>query len=106
MTDSTLDAARRCPRCEQPGVEEKRTPQSKGGMTITYGCKNDRCRWFNQPGWVVDVRPDGTIPDPNRHRTKAFPKMPDYTERMREIADRQLNAETDLGGTAEIQRRM
>lgn len=105
MTDTTLDAARRCPKCEQPGVEENRRHMRGGGMSITFGCHNERCRWYGQPGWVVDVRPDGTLPDPDRHRSKAFPKMPDFTDRMRETVDKQLERELGPGG-AEVQRRM
>lgn len=105
MTDTSLDAARRCPRCQQPGVEMNQKPQRNGGVSYTFGCKNERCRWFNQPGWVVDVRPDGTLPDPNRHRGKTFPKMPDFTTRMQESVDRQIAAELEPGG-AEVQRRV
>lgn len=105
MTDTTLDAARRCPRCEQPGVEVNKKSLRGGGTSFTFGCRNERCRWFNQPGWVVDVRPDGTLPDPHRHRNKAFPKMPDLTERMRDSVDRQLERELGPGG-AEVQRRV
>lgn len=105
MTDSTLDEARRCPKCGQPGAEDKRTPQRTGGVSITFGCRNNRCLWFGQPGWVVDVRPDGTLPDPNRFRSKQFPQMGDHTERMRAVVDRQLSAEQGPGG-AEVQRRM
>jgi len=103
MTDTTLDAARRCPRCQELGVEENRKPQRGGGTTLTFGCRNERCRWYKQPGWVVDVRPDGTLPDPNRHRNKVFPKMPDFTSRMQESVDRQIEAETGPG-TPEIRR--
>lgn len=104
MTDTTLDAARRCPRCEQPGVEAKRRSQRNGGMRYEFECKNERCRWYNQPGWVVDVRPDGSIPDPDRPRSKMFPQMPDFTDRIRESVDNQLARELEPG--TEVKRRM
>ena len=104
MTDTTLDEARRCPKCEQPGVENNRRPIRGGGTSIEFGCRNERCRWYNQPGWIVDVRPDGTLPNPDRHRSKAFPKMPDLTARMQESVDRQIERELGPGG-AEVHRR-
>lgn len=103
MTDTSFDAARRCPICGELGAQENRKPLRNGGTSFTFACHNNRCRWYDQPGWVVDVRADGTLPNPERHRSKAFPKMPDHTERMREVADRQIAGELTKG--TEVNRR-
>jgi hypothetical protein len=90
MSDTTLEEAKRCPRCQEPGLEVvlTRTPD---GTVHTYQCENERCRW-HQERWLVQVRPDGTIPDRTKDkggRDKEFPAMTDSVLAMgqRQVED-------------------
>lgn len=75
MADTTLEEARRCPRCEQPGnrvgVNVAKAPGvSRGTKIETYECVNERCEYgpitqpvkMNGQRWAVQINPDGTIP--------------------------------------------
>ena len=69
--DTTIDQARRCPKCQELGAKASEAPgASRGSKEITFRCENERCVWFEQTCSVVTVRPDGSIPDPKRHRPK------------------------------------
>lgn len=91
--DTTIDEARRCPKCQEPGQEThvKRLP--RGTREITYHCRNERCKWNNEVCSVVTVRADGSIPEPTTNRQKFFPKVPDRTEQVQAMLDKQLAAE-------------
>lgn len=102
--DTTIDQARRCPKCEELGEKRNEQVLRGGSREITYTCINERCRWFEQTCSVVTVRPDGSIPDPNRHRPKQFAKIPDRTEQVQAMLDAQLNAEM-TGRNNEIRNR-
>lgn len=61
-------------------------PASHRSKVYTYECHNERCKWFNQR-WIVQVRSDGTIPDPSKG-PKSFPDMsPDMLAAGRRIAE-------------------
>lgn len=92
--DTTIDEARRCPKCQELGrkLSEARGA-SRGSKEITFICENDRCKWYGQTCSVVTVRSDGSIPDPNRHRSKQFTAIPDRTDQVQAMIDRQLVAE-------------
>lgn len=91
LTESEWEEATRCPRCENSGKEvsvnspgNKITgkPDSRAGKVFTIRCETELCRWFNTT-WIVQVRPDGTIP----RRTageKQFKPMSDSVERIAE----------------------
>ena len=60
--------ARRCPACNTPGKETGKIPAPSGnGNLITLHCVNSQCKDKLIP-WYVQVRSDGTIPDPTVHK--------------------------------------
>lgn len=79
MSDTTYEEARRCPRCEQPGVELGSRAGPHGSRIHTIQCKTTRCKWFNT-NYTVQVNSDGSIPNPTLERPKNFPKLPDRSE--------------------------
>lgn len=91
--DTTIDEARRCPKCQELG-EKTSEQRSRGGSSeIAFTCQNERCVWHGSVCRVVTVRPDGSIPEPKAHRPKQFAKIPDRTEQVQAMLDAQLNAE-------------
>jgi hypothetical protein len=83
MTDSTYDAARRCPICNELGEKtgEKAIKAqfgvTRGAVLHEFTCRNaGRCRWANSAPYFVQVNPDGTIPPPNTNREKQFRALP------------------------------
>ena len=97
MTDTTLDEAKRCPKCEEPG----RPDGSRGGpnrsTVYTYRCMNGRCKWYDTT-YIVQVNADGTIPDPTTHRQKNFPAMPARSDEAVEKYNQFLLNQTLAGG--------
>lgn len=75
MAETTLEVARRCPKCEEPGVPNGITPAPERymGSFHMYKCDNSRCKGFGKD-WLIQVRPDGTIPPPTLNREKSFPQ--------------------------------
>lgn len=75
MSDTTLDEARRCPECQELGRANGTRPADPGnrraGLLHLFRCENTRCRRTGRD-WVVQVRPDGTIPEPTTNREKSF----------------------------------
>lgn len=88
MTDTTLDEARRCPRCEELGELGTYRPMRGGSKLHTVTCRNERCRWY-ETSWVVQVMSDGSIAKPQKH-DKFFPSVPDRSEEVRANVDRML----------------
>jgi len=75
---TTFEEVARCPRCEQPGESKPggRLPgAARGSSSLTFFCRNTRCRWLNT-SWIVQVMPDGTFPPALKKRTKMFPVLP------------------------------
>lgn len=102
MADTTLDEARRCPKCKELGIKSSEKRERNGSRLLTFMCRNGRCKWNEQTCRIVEVRPDGTIPEARMRRSKSFPSLGgDQTSRVRETIDRQLNAEYR---NAEVQR--
>lgn len=67
---ASLEEASHCPKCSQQGELTLQSAGPRvGSKALTYTCKNNLCLWFNT-GWVVQVNPDGTIPE-----RKAGPKQ-------------------------------
>lgn len=108
MSSPSYEDASRCPRCDIPGDHTSSTPaKNSRGKPVSihmFYCRNENCRWFNT-SWIVQVNPDGTIPDPNSDRgvmhEKAFPKMPAISgdeERIIKAVERQVAQETQPGG--------
>lgn len=74
MSDTTLEEARRCPRCKEPGRLLTVMPPREGpGKVNVYVCENTRC--VSEDGrWIVQILPDGTIPVRQKGE-KEFPEM-------------------------------
>jgi hypothetical protein len=107
----TLEEASRCPKCNQPGVEVSRTrvvpkrgvfgqAETSGGQLVTFQCQTKLCRWFGDICRVVQIRPDGTVPEPDMriNKAKEYPKLnnPD-AERMVRDAERLLEEQLRQG---------
>ncbi len=97
MAEPTMEEARRCPRCEQPGTPAgtRPAPERWMGTLHVFKCENNRCIRF-EGTWIVQVRPDGTIPAPSEHREKNFPSYDGVStsaliQRARAAADRSVN---------------
>lgn len=93
MSDETFEDRTMCPKCQLPGEVTLATVHRDKAKTYSVTCRNERCRWFGI-NWLVDVNPDGSVP-PVRPHKKAYPKMPDITERMQEIADAEIRRSRD-----------
>jgi hypothetical protein len=78
---TTLEEASKCPRCDNFGDVGPRRPTAKPGYDcIVITCKTELCPWYDT-GWIVQINPDGTIPDaapPGTVRgAKQFDVLPD-----------------------------
>lgn len=84
MPDTTFEEAKRCPQCEQPGKPHgtKSAGSRRAGTLHIFMCKNENCKWFDTT-WSVQVRPDGTIPEPTLDREKSYPMMDGMSTRAR-----------------------
>jgi hypothetical protein len=56
---------------------------------------NQRCKWFNQVARIVQINPDGSIPEPPEKRDKQFPKVPDRSDAVNRQLEEQLARETE-----------
>lgn len=76
MAEPTYEEAKRCPRCEQPGAENgsRPAPERHMGRLQIFKCLNERCARF-EGIWIVQIRPDGSIPEPTINREKNYPVM-------------------------------
>jgi hypothetical protein len=85
---TTWDEASRCPRHELTGIEQSSKPMKggvQGGQLITLTCPQEECEYYDV-GWIVQIRPDGTIPDAATSHDKSFEAMPGWrAERGRDI---------------------
>lgn len=102
MSDSTYEEAKRCPICKESG---EKTGDSSAGVRARPGtrihsftCRNARCRWHDGAPWVVQINPDGTVPAPNTHRSKAFPSLPTRDDATQEAINQRLLNSTLEGG--------
>lgn len=104
----TIEEAGRCPECGFPGRNVSttvvRSPDlAPGTQAKIFECVNDRCSWYKTT-WVVQVNPDGTIPERAKpeNRTHKGPKAnPDADRMMRMVQERlenQYQAEIRPGG--------
>lgn len=72
MPDTTLEEAKRCPKCQQPGdFKQDLMGQRRGSKVKVYICKNERCEAVNET-WIVQVNADGSIPK-RRPGPKEYP---------------------------------
>lgn len=109
MTDSTYDAARRCPRCKELGEKTGERPLrrafgvTRGAMLHEFTCRNvGRCRWADSAPYFVQVNPDGTIPPPVEKREKQFRELPNDHGRTEEyvqnLQEATLRAHSEIRG--------
>jgi len=67
---TTWEVANRCPECQSPGKESSYIQQPAGIKILQLVCGNKQCteRNFGVPVvWLVQVNPDGSIPDAQNH---------------------------------------
>lgn len=91
---TTLEEAKRCPRCQQPGELtglKRALPAQRGvtrGATLDeVKCKNSRCKWF-ETSYYIQINPDGSIPPAVLHRDKNYPALPNDHGRTEEAIAR------------------
>lgn len=75
---TTIDEAKRCPRCRNAGQETSASKGPKGETVIVYTCRTAGCRWEGT-GWVVQVNADGSIPE-RKPGPKMFEPMNKYQQ--------------------------
>ncbi len=94
MADSLLEEARRCPKCEQSGIEagSHPAPERHMGRFQMFKCMNNRCAGFERI-WLVQIRPDGSIPPPVTNREKNYPLIEGMSTKAR-IAKARADADS------------
>lgn len=97
MTDTTYDEARRCPKCTELGRDESEKPGPHGSKLHIIRCLNQRCAWYDTT-YVVQVNPDGTVPEANTNRPKNFPALPPRSDEAVERYNQSLLNQTLAGG--------
>ena len=84
---TTWDEASKCPRDgAYTGIVKTRKTIPGQGQLVELQCPEDHCP-FHETGWIVQVRPDGTIPDKAEVREKQFPKTSSSETRRRAALD-------------------
>lgn len=112
MAESRLEEATRCPKCGKPG-EDRKTLNVGGKNGLPIGtkvhliyCTTKLCRWYNTC-WQVQVRPDGTIPDPKNHtgsRDKIYAGFEGHDDQAKNLIENLKEMErAQQEGHAEIQ---
>lgn len=88
MPDTTLEEAKRCPICKEPGSQTGKTKETRENgrkaNVLQMTCMNEACRWFNT-NWIIQVNADGSIPT----RTKADKEF-DNSSRMVTMGERYI----------------
>lgn len=108
MALTTLEEAKKCPRCSLPGEDRKVIPAPAAahlprGTTIhLIYCMTELCPWF-QTCWQVQVNADGSIPAPkdHTHEPKVYAGIEghdDLAEKIREALMLQREMEVKPGG--------
>jgi hypothetical protein len=108
MTETTLEEAKRCPKCDEPG-EHTNTKlgnknQTRGAKNYEFTCRNERCKWLDTP-YYVQVNPDGSIPPAYiaKNQAKTYPRIdPSRGKTIIDGLNRQLEIETSKEGTGEV----
>ncbi len=75
MPDTTIEAAKRCPRCGNPGRNTKVSHNADRSRMETYTCESKNCPWFNT-GWVLQIMGDGTLARRAENASKQFAMSP------------------------------
>lgn len=104
---TTLEEAKRCPKCSQPGDHRlTTTPRNvkPGTRMLHVFCTSPLCSWYDT-SWVIQINPDGSIPDASmkalREDQKVYPKLQPIgndEERILNAIEKQLAQEQKPGG--------
>lgn len=98
---TSWDEASKCPADGSTGRVVNRRREGRSQL-VTLACTNTRCA-YHEDGWVVQIRPDNTIPDPidPNTREKRFAPTSMAHARRRMVLDaleEQIASETSPGG--------
>lgn len=99
MTNTTFEAAKRCPKCDLPGEDMGANPTKNPKVKVhLIWCRNEPCEWYNT-NWLVQVNEDGTVPEAySQLGPKQYPKLSAESEtRVTEAIEAQLSAEQQPG---------
>src|ERR1700683_4425540 len=96
MADTSWEEAKRCPKCQQPGVEinsiSTRSPRTGALARVhTLQCENDLCLWY-QTRWIVQTV-EGEVVQPRTVGIKSFPALTKMQGTMARDQLRGLRAE-------------
>jgi len=99
---TTWDQASKCPRDGAFTGKVTSRKAVKGGQLVTLECPEDNCP-YHLDGWIVQVRPDGTIPDavvPSERERQFAPTSMSASRRrlVMDALDRQVELEMQKHG--------
>jgi hypothetical protein len=100
---ATWEDASKCPRDGQfTGKVVSRKSLGRDGQLVTLECPEDNCP-YHANGWIVQLRADGSIPDPvaAESRERRFLPTPSSSTRKRIVMDaleEQVALEQSKGG--------
>ena len=103
MSNASWETAKRCPTCGSVGKEAAKRPAPSGnGFMLTLRCSNKTCSDQSVP-WYVQVRSDGTIPEPHKHtaHTASIDRgmvNPQLAQQIRDALQMSLDISTKPGG--------
>ncbi len=85
MSETTLQTARKCPKCNHEGLLISKQPTEIDELTgYVFQCENKVCPWYSTR-WVVTADEDDKVPTRDiGHDPKRFPSVPTITERQRQ----------------------
>ena len=86
IDQTAYEEATRCPRCKHPGKVTAIKPAPNGTAHVV-DCQTATCEWYDT-SWVVQVRPDGTIPDRTKDANLGPKLYPAYTPGQEAMARR------------------
>jgi hypothetical protein len=87
----TVEEAKRCPICKEPGEETNAHRLGNGQVMLTITCRNKRCRW-NDTNWLIQKMPDGTVAE-RRKGEKEYPALDPYQKARAQAQIDQLRDE-------------
>jgi hypothetical protein len=84
----SYEQAQRCLKCDEHGELGSTHPvEGRPGTKVeSWYCRNAACTWFNT-AWLIQVNPDGTIPE-YKTGPKQYPAMsPDVLARGQRVTE-------------------